>query len=547
MLVKKNKTKLGIKKTNIKKHTNNKTKRIVKKRNITKKSKKKIYKSKPKKRLIKKTKIKRNKSMKGGNDICKVEKYLEELNKLFIDRNKKANKKQKLKKKQNKKDKLSDEIKQIDEEIKLINSNFAKCSIPEKGIEVSLNIPTIPPEAFLNCKFITSVILGDEVETISHGAFNGCSEIKTLTLGSNITTIGSERYSSGAFQGCVNLTEIIIPDSVTTIGSYAFSECTNLTSIALSESTNIETIDEYAFYRCSQLVSLTGASNTNGVIVIPSTIISIGNGAFDGCMGFTQITIPGTVLSIGSMAFIRCDNITKVVIEKTTEGKDFEFKDFVFKNLPKLTEVDISCKSIGDGAFYNCSNLISLNLREGVEEIKDGGILEKKTIHEIRRFRTGAFTLCTTLTKVVIPSTLKIIGNNAFFQCADLKLVEGGTQVTRIGHRAFAECIKLENFFKLPETLKVIGIKAFKECANILFASHVTNVLIPKSVEEVGLMAFQNSNVKTVYLFRVKKNRIIETQSEKKIIYLTDKFYPNIKKSLSELGLTYTYSFTEKI
>ena len=68
------------------------------------------------------------------------------------------------------------------------------------------------------------VVISDGVTSIGDWAFSDCSNLTSITIPDGVTSIGDE-----AFGGCSNLTSITIPDSVTSIGADAFSECDNLT------------------------------------------------------------------------------------------------------------------------------------------------------------------------------------------------------------------------------------------------------------------------------------------------------------------------------
>ena len=113
---------------------------------------------------------------------------------------------------------------------------------------------------------------------------------------------------------------IVIPESVVRIGNYAFSGCKNLTTITIPDS--VTSIGKMAFYGCSGLTA----------IAIPDSVTSIGESAFEGCQNLTAITIPDSVTSIGESAFSWCKNLTTITIPD-------------------------SVTSIGKDAFYNCEKL----------------------------------------------------------------------------------------------------------------------------------------------------------------------------------------------
>ncbi|MBO4705732.1 MAG: leucine-rich repeat domain-containing protein, partial [Spirochaetaceae bacterium] len=49
-------------------------------------------------------------------------------------------------------------------------------------------------------------------------------------------------------------------------------------------------------------------------VIIPSSVKTIGNSAFNGCENLTEITIPSSVTSIGKWAFEQCSNLTEITI-----------------------------------------------------------------------------------------------------------------------------------------------------------------------------------------------------------------------------------------
>ena len=110
---------------------------------------------------------------------------------------------------------------------------------------------------------IPSVHSGGAVTGIGDWAFSNCSNLTSISIPDSVTSIGQ-----GAFQSCSGLTSITIPDSVTSIGNYAFSYCDGLTSVTIGEG-----------------------------------VTSIGVGAFSDLDGLTSITIPDSVTSIGDYAF----------------------------------------------------------------------------------------------------------------------------------------------------------------------------------------------------------------------------------------------------
>lgn len=97
----------------------------------------------------------------------------------------------------------------------------------------------------------------------------------------------------GTFDGNKTISQVFIPNSVTTIGDKAFYSCSNLTTVTISENSQLTTIGDNAFSYCSSLTS----------IYIPDSVTTIGDNAFYGCSSLTSIYIPDSVTSIGYNAF----------------------------------------------------------------------------------------------------------------------------------------------------------------------------------------------------------------------------------------------------
>ena len=96
------------------------------------------------------------------------------------------------------------------------------------------------------------------------------------------------------------MTSLTIPSSVTSIGEGAFSGCSGLTSLTIPS--GVTSIGGGTFSGCSGLTSLT----------IPSSVTSIRDYAFYGCSGLTSLTIPSGVTWIGDEAFSGCSGLTSI-------------------------------------------------------------------------------------------------------------------------------------------------------------------------------------------------------------------------------------------
>lgn len=148
-----------------------------------------------------------------------------------------------------------------------------------------------------------------------------------------------------------------------------------------------------------------------GAVIIPDTVKTIGERAFDGCRLLKEIVIPDSVTSIGRRAFMDCKALAKVVIPE-------------------------NC-SIGEEAFLRCGKLTSAGLR-GTGKGKGYAVefLWTEAIPE------NAFAGMNKLKKIVLPETVKAIGKNAFKGCKSLEEINLPENV-KVDKRAFRDCKNL--------------------------------------------------------------------------------------------------------
>jgi hypothetical protein len=120
---------------------------------------------------------------------------------------------------------------------------------------------------------------------------------------------------SCAFLDCHELTKIIIPNSVLKIGQSAFKSCKKLTTVVLPSF--IKSIDDQTFFCCDNLSSITFSdveSAETKVCYLPNFIKNIGPNAFSCCRNLTKVILPITVRVIKSMAFFHCSKLKQIIL-----------------------------------------------------------------------------------------------------------------------------------------------------------------------------------------------------------------------------------------
>ena len=224
---------------------------------------------------------------------------------------------------------------------------------------------------------IPAEIDGYPVTSIGEDAFSECESLTSVKIPNSVTSIGA-----WAFWNCSSLKSVIIPDSVTSIDDRAFAWCESLTSIVVDK--NNTTYDSRN--GCNAIIEtktnklIAGCNNT----VIPNSVTSIGDYAFDGCGSLRSINIPNSVTRIGEGAFMCCSSLASVSIpERVT--------------------------NIGEYTFSDCCGLTNITIPKGVTSIGN-----------------GAFQGCSSLTSVTIPNSVTSIGVWAFYECISLTNVYYG-------------------------------------------------------------------------------------------------------------------------
>jgi hypothetical protein len=163
-----------------------------------------------------------------------------------------------------------------------------------------------------------------------------------LALPSSLKNIGVS-----AFEACDSLEGILtITGNVETIGLSAFQGC-QFTGLELQYANNLKTIGNYAF-RNTNVNKSSGV--LTGTLTIPSSVITIGEGAFYG-NNFTTLTLPASgTINIGDSAFSYND-FTSLEISNSVKT----IGPYAFSPLPLLISLtflpDAAVYSIGDYAF----------------------------------------------------------------------------------------------------------------------------------------------------------------------------------------------------
>ena len=395
---------------------------------------------------------------------------------------------------------------------------------------------------FDGCSAMTEVTIPDGVTEIGLDAFADCANLQTVNVGIGRTdAVRAMLEASGFDVSTVSFVEpiytetigdytwyfvidnneatiyngevteavspkpegmITIPDTlggypVTGIGNAAFGDCTGLTGVTIPN--GVRDIGVSAFAYCSSLTK----------VVIPATVTSIDSDAFYSTALATVYVTPGrteTVQTMLASSLLDTSGITFVDGGFETDEDGFTwYYSFVSRgsgyavelyrgaNTPAVefpedgdyyadvpeTLGGYTVVSIGEYAFYHCSNLMYVNLTDNVTSIK-----------------ADAFAHCSSLDSVWMPEVTSI-GAYAFYGCPIFNVEEFPAGLTSIGANAFYGCSNLgygiSDGVIIPDGVTVIGFQAFYGCTSL-------QSLRVGTLSAVGNEAFVGAPLETVYV-----------------------------------------------
>lgn len=374
------------------------------------------------------------------------------------------------------------------------NENLVVVKLPENMTEVGEDI-------FGDCKNLRGVKIPEGVSRINKEAFYGCSILETINFPAKLTSVGDNAFSLCSKMELDNLPNSLLHvgqsafcyvplqalklDRKVEIGAGAFSN-TPITEIEMA--TPCDSIREGTFSNCPNLTKIT----------IGEGLKYIGYKAFANSP-VKEANLPSTLRDISSTAFTGYSSYCPFVNDIQPENHI----RYIGKVAYQCVDRDLEEYTIKDGTvtladeLFESSQGNAFHIPASVEQIGSRVFAgtQIKTLPEmpgLKRIGDEAFYQCKNLKKVTIPETVEYIGGGAFYGCSN---------IWSLTYNAInAECERLMES-NIPLEKIVIGDKVRRLPRGIFSGREFTEVTLPACLERIDEFAFYGcKNLTTINL-----------------------------------------------
>ena len=333
----------------------------------------------------------------------------------------------------------------------IVNTAFVYTQFAPSFDEANLaNVAFIGEHAFANNTGLNSVIFGDKLTSISPYAFYGCTSIATSPSFEKITEVGEYAFYGAKFAE-VDLINVV------SIGQYAFANNNSLAKVTLKAVSDTEAgakVGVGAFANCGSLATVVNLPNvdTIGAYAFYGTAITelvltnvkeVGDFAF-GASKVAKVTLGDKLTTLGANPFYATQVATFGV------WTDVTFNDKVVdKQYTTTYDVSETVKIIDDVLYLVVSNGLEL-ISYPIGKTDANFTVAEGTVKISDRAFAGAV-----LENVVLSTTLKAIGDKAFYGCEKLSVVVfTGYYAPMLEEEYDTSYISLNN---MPQTGSLVG------------------------------------------------------------------------------------------
>ena len=404
-----------------------------------------------------------------------------------------------------------------------------------KELKYFTGLTTIESRTFYNCANLRSVSIPRNVQYLDEEWF-GCYELKEahiediaswcrihhnlysraltkilyvngekLDLTNLVIPEGVKKIGEYAFYQCDVIETLTMPSTVTTVGVGAFSLCTNLTAVHISDlaswcKIHFEKDHKYNItnpLKYAKSLYLNGELITD--LVIPEGVREIGDSAFEDYAALKSVTIPAGVYRIGEMAFMDCESLTKVDASSANTCTTIESNAFC--NCKSLAQffMPSNLNSVKESAFENCSALTDVYISDVVSWIEiDFADKYANPLYYAKSLYIDGQDVLSGGYNMVIPEGVEDIGSYVFYGW-NIKNLTIPSSLKRIDDNAFWGISKI-NAVYVSDIESWCNIRYLNEFSSPLSASSnlyvngslLTDLVIPEGITTIGLYKFNN-------------------------------------------------------
>ena len=386
-------------------------------------------------------------------------------------------------------------------------------------------ITAIRTEVFVNCKGLTGISVGNQVNKILD--FTGCENLEDVQMAESCKSYSSsdgmifdKEKTMLLFCAPGKKGACTVPDTVEEVKLNCFKDCKKITSlsintkvldIGLQQCDSLETLelgknvtddeDLWQYFRGKSLKTITvdednkDFSSKSGIlynkkkteliacpagktgkVTIPNTVKTLRTYSFADCTGVTTVNFSTKLATIGIKAFSGCTGLTTISLPSTTKT----INDGAFDYCTKLKKIVIPAgiDTIDWTLFRCCKSLKNIKVDAGNEKYcsVDGIVYNKKKTEVVfcGEGKSG---------KITMPSTVTTIGESAYYYCTKITGITFSKKVTQIKPAAFWGCSGLKSI-SLPSKLTYIESGTFNACYKL------KKVTFPSTLKTIDSLAF---------------------------------------------------------
>ena len=314
-----------------------------------------------------------------------------------------------------------------------------------------------------------------EEDTDDDSEFTGLYKFPTVTIGGVVYTHGKVVDCDKDYQGEITIqSSVVIEDKtypITTINKEAFKDCTGITKVTMLENTDAD--EDRAYYG-----------------------LRIEESAFEGCTSLKEVVLSKDVTKLDKHAFDGCSALESINLN------------------------DLTARTVGEYAFYNCRNLTIYNLPTSVTEIGEGAFMNAGFTDLVLPDRgrdSGSLTIgsyafdgCDKIEKLTIKDTMVHMGTQVFTNCKSLKEITMPITIY-YGQAVFSGCdnVKKLTYTNLPQTEwgtyniawggyignitgkdPILSEKEYYDMAGMFEGASDIEVVLSDDVKNIGYRAF---------------------------------------------------------